>query len=52
VFIGGDFIVGGVNILSYVVTAFKELKELIQAGNTGSAVAVLDKAILDLSVLA
>lgn len=37
---------------SYVVAVFEELKNLIQNGQTDSAIAVLDKAILDLSVLA
>lgn len=37
---------------AYVVAVFEELKILIQNGQTDSAIAVLDKAILDLSVLA
>lgn len=37
---------------AYVVSVFEELKALIEAGNTTGAIAVLDKAILDLSVLA
>lgn len=37
---------------AYVVAIFEELKTLIQNGQTDSAIAVLDKAILDLSVLA
>lgn len=37
---------------SYVVEVFEELKKLILDGNTVGAVAILDKAILDLSVLA
>lgn len=37
---------------AYVVSVFEELKELIQAGNSTAAIAVLDKAILDLSTLA
>ena len=37
---------------SYIVSVFEELKELIKANNPTGAVAVLDQAILDLSVLA
>ena len=37
---------------SYVVSIFEQLKELIQAGETTQAVALLDSAILDLSTLA
>lgn len=37
---------------SYVVEVFEELKKLILDGNTVGAIAILDKAILDLSVLA
>lgn len=37
---------------NYVVSVFEELKELIKANNAAGAVAILDKAILDLSVLA
>ena len=36
---------------NYVVAIFEQLKELIQTGEVGNAVAVLDQAILDLSVL-
>ena len=36
----------------YIVSLFNELKELIQSGDTAGAVAVLDQAILDNSVLA
>lgn len=36
---------------SYVVSIFEQLKELIQAGETTQAVALLDSAILDLSTL-
>lgn len=36
----------------YIVSLFNELKELIQSGDIPGAVAVLDKAILDNSVLA
>lgn len=36
---------------SFVITVFEQLKTLIEAGQTGDAVAVLDQAILDLSVL-
>jgi hypothetical protein len=35
----------------YIVSVFKELKALIEAGNTDGAIAVLDEAILDLAVL-
>ena len=37
---------------SYVASVFEELKELIQNGDIESAIAVLDEAILDVSVLA
>lgn len=37
---------------SYVVSVFEELKKLILEGDNDGAVAVLDKAILDLSTLA
>jgi hypothetical protein len=37
---------------TYMVTLFEELKSLILAGNTESAVALLDQAILDNAVLA
>lgn len=36
----------------YVINVFEELKTLIQAGNAGGAIAVLDAAILDLAELA
>ena len=37
---------------AYMVQLFEELKTLIQSGNTESAIAVLDEAILDLTRLA
>lgn len=37
---------------SYIITVFEELKTAIQNGETEAAVAVLDNAILDLSILA
>lgn len=40
------------DLRSYVASVFEELKELIQNGDIESAVAILDEAILDVSVLA
>lgn len=37
---------------SYMVSIFNELKQLILSGNTGGAIAVLDQAILDNTILA
>ena len=39
-------------LLNYIVSVFEELKELIESSNPDGAIAVLDKAILDVSVLA
>lgn len=37
---------------TYIVSVFRELKQVLQGGDIDSAIAILDEAILDLSTLA
>lgn len=36
---------------TYIVSVFRELKQVLQGGDIDSAIAILDEAILDLSTL-
>lgn len=36
----------------YIISVFRELKQVLQGGDIDSAIAILDEAILDLSTLA